>query len=110
MPCHVWLTQVTNLRLKGTMPGEGAHVKLNSIFYLSVHTLDGADGFRYAKNRVSRDLLDLWLEKKISFGGITFDDACDVLTEEDTRIGIVGLRHSSTVICLSRSDLLGFTV
>lgn len=74
---------MTNLRLKGTMSGEGAHVKLSSIYYLSIHTLDGADGFRYAKNRVSRDLLDLWLERKISFGGITFDDACEVLTEED---------------------------
>eukprot|EP00435_Cladocopium_sp_Y103_P051979 s1803_g16.t1 len=72
------------MRLKGSLTGDGAHVKLSSLYYLSVHTLDGADGYRYAKNRVSRDLLDLWLEKKISYGGAAFDDSCDVLTEEDT--------------------------
>ncbi len=67
------------------MVGDGANVRLDQVYYLSVHTLDGAEGVRYAKNRVARELTDLWVDKKISFGGISFNDASDDLTEEDSR-------------------------
>ena len=77
--------KVTNLRMKGSMTGDGCNMKLDRLYYLSVHTLDGQDGVRYAKNRVARELTDLWVDKKISFGGITFDDSADALTEEDFR-------------------------
>lgn len=60
-------------------------MKLDRLYYLSVHTLDSQDSVRYAKNRVARELTDLWIDKKISFGGISFDDSSDALTEEDFR-------------------------
>ena len=75
--------QVINLRLKGSLTGEGAYIKLNRLYYLSVHTLDNSEGVRYAKNRVSRELLDLWIDKKIGFAGLYFDDSADSLTAED---------------------------
>ena len=53
-----------NLRLKQTMAGEGAFVKLNKLYYLSVHTLDNAESVRFAKNRVGRELLDLWMTRR----------------------------------------------
>jgi len=71
--------------MKGTMTGDGANVRLDRLYYLSVHTLDNMDSVRYAKNRVARELTDLWIDKKISFGGITFNDASDDLTEDDSR-------------------------
>lgn len=80
--CCVQLEAV-NLRIKGSLTGEGAHIKLNRVYYLSVHTLDNAEGVRYAKNRVSRELLDLWIDKKIGFAGLYFDDSSDSLSAED---------------------------
>ena len=75
-----------NLRLKQTMAGEGGFVKLNKLYYLSVHTLDNAESVRFAKNRVGRELLDLWVDKKISFGGLAFDDTTESLTTSDLRL------------------------
>lgn len=77
--------KVTNLRMKGAMTGDGANVRLDRLYYLSVHTLDNSEGVRYAKNRVARELTDLWIDKKISFGGISFNDASEDLTEDDPR-------------------------
>ena len=71
--------------MKGAMTGDGGNMKLDRLYYLSVHTLDSQDSVRYAKNRVARELTDLWIDKKISFGGISFDDSSDALTEEDFR-------------------------
>ena len=76
--------KVLNLRLRGVLPGEGSF-NLQKLYYLSVHSLDGTDGTKYGKSRVCRELLDAWLEKKISYGGIFFTDAEESLTEEDSR-------------------------
>ena len=65
------------------MTGEGAKVSLTKLYYLSVHSLDSSDGVRYARNRVSRELLDLWIDKKISFGGYSFDDSTETLTDDE---------------------------
>lgn len=64
----------------GLLHGE---FNLNKLYYLSVHTLDGIEGTKYGKNRICRDLLDSWVEKKFGFGGIFFSDGDESLTEED---------------------------
>lgn len=74
-----------NLRLRGMLPG--SQFNLQKLYYLSVHTLDGPDGAKYAKSRVGRELLDLWLEKKLGYGGVFFNDAEETLTEEDPCLG-----------------------
>lgn len=71
-----------NLRLRGT-PLADSQFNLQKLYYLSVHTLDGLEGAKYAKSRVGRELLDLWLEKKLGFGGVFFNDTEENLTEED---------------------------
>ena len=37
------------------------------------------------KEPCSQGTYRLWIDKKISFGGISFDDSSDALTEEDFR-------------------------
>lgn len=76
---------VMGLRLKKSLAGEGSNVNLSKVYYLSVHTLDNADNVRYGKNRVARDLLDLWLDGKISYAGISFQGAPGELTEAEKK-------------------------
>ena len=72
--------KVLNMRLRGAWVGEGGHLNLQKLFYLSVHTIDGNDGVKYAKNRVARELLDRWLERKFSFAGLEFQEEEQRLT------------------------------
>ncbi|CAK9000441.1 unnamed protein product, partial [Durusdinium trenchii] len=84
---------VMNLRLKKSF-GEGSHLNPEKLYYPSVHSLDGVEGFKYARDRVYRDLLDLWLEKKISYAGITFSETDEVLSEEEReKKDIEGLKY-----------------
>lgn len=65
------------------MQGEGGGFDFSRAFYLSVHTLDNDSGFQYAKMRVSREILDSWLAKRLAFQGHKFDDSDITLTDED---------------------------
>lgn len=89
------MVQVMNLRLKKSF-GEGSHLNPEKLYYPSVHSLDGVEGFKYARDRVYRDLLDLWLEKKISYAGITFSETDEVLSEEE-RVRKFGPCFTATV-------------
>ena len=80
------------MRLSGNLAGEGGGFMWESLFYLSLHTLDSAMGVQYARTRVARELLDGWLSKRISFNGKKFEDAECVLTDE--------ARHSWWLFCL----------
>lgn len=72
------------MRLRGTWVGEGGHLNLQKLFYLSVHTIDGQDGVKYGKNRVARELLDRWLDRKFSFAGLEFQEEEQKLTEAES--------------------------
>lgn len=64
------------------MTGEGALMSLKNLYYLSCHTLDNPENIKFAKARLARELIDRWVEKKLSYGGIYFDDTEVVLSEE----------------------------
>ena len=74
-------SQVLNMRIKGAL--SESSFDMANLYYLSLHTLDSPSGNHYAKSRVSRDLLDAWMAKKISFGGQKFDDEDITLTDQD---------------------------
>ena len=74
--------------MKGPLSGEGGGFNFtDNLFYLSLHCLDSKSGVQYARTRVSRELLDAWLSKKISFNGVKFDDTSVVLTDQDLGSG-----------------------
>ena len=75
--------EVLNLRMKGSLTGEGGGYDWERLSYLSLHTLDTPTGCQYARMRINRELLDAWLSKRISFAGKKFDDAEIKLTAED---------------------------
>ena len=75
--------QALALRLKGAMTGDGGNFDYNDLFYLSIHTLDSKSGLQYARMRVNRELLDAWLEKKVSFQGNKFTEEEVFLTDKD---------------------------
>lgn len=72
--------EVANLRMKKAMAE--CKVNLERLYYLSVHTLDAKENVKYATSRVHRDLLDLWIEKKFSYGGLSFDESEPALSDE----------------------------
>lgn len=71
------------MRLQGTLSGEGGGYNWENLYYLSLHTLDSKIGVQYGRTRVSRELLDGWLSKRISFDGKKFQDADVTLTDEE---------------------------
>lgn len=75
------------MRVKGSMSGEGAAVvDLKKLYYLSVHTLDNAEGVKYAKNRVAREVLDRWMDSKLEYAGLKFSLEEIKLTETAARL------------------------
>ncbi|CAK9068870.1 unnamed protein product, partial [Durusdinium trenchii] len=76
------LAQVINLRIKGQIGGEGGDFNTKFLYYLSCHVLDGPEHFKYGKARVNRELMDLWIDRKITFGGIRFEDEEPKLSAE----------------------------
>lgn len=72
--------------MKGQMSGDGGNFNWTNLFYLSVHTLDSKMGCQYARTRVSRELLDAWLSRRISFNGKKFSDEPVTLTDEDLSV------------------------
>ena len=79
---------MVNLRIKERMSGEGAFMGLNHLYYLSCHTLDNPENVKFAKARLARELVDRWVEKKFSFGGLCFDDSEVVLTDEVSSLNL----------------------
>ena len=69
--------------MKGKMQGDGGNFDWNDLFYLSIHTLDTRSSVQYGRMRVARELLDAWLDKKISFQGNKFSDETVTLTDKD---------------------------
>lgn len=76
--------------MKGSMAGEGGNFDWGDLFYLSIHTLDAKSGLQYARMRVNRELLDAWLEKKISFQGNKFSEEEVCLTDKDHCVVSIG--------------------
>lgn len=65
-------------------PSQGDCFDFRRLFYISFHSGTKVN-FNYARNRVIRDLLDSWLEKKMSFAGVSFTDEAVKLSEEELR-------------------------
>ncbi|CAK9100002.1 Uncharacterized protein SCF082_LOCUS46826 [Durusdinium trenchii] len=99
-------TSVLNLRMKGQMSGDGGNFNWTNLFYLSVHTLDSKMGCQYARTRVSRELLDAWLSRRISFNGKKFSDEPVTLTDED----LSELKQIPGAECVRSVDSLGLEV
>lgn len=76
--------QVANLRVKGSMQGDGGHMSLKKLYYLSCHTLENQETVKYGKARLTRDLIDLWVDGKISFGGLKFKSDEPTLSQSAT--------------------------
>ena len=76
------------MRVRGSLPGpaDAAPFNLQKLFYLSVHTYDSQESVKFAKNRVARELLDLWIDRRIQFGGLQFQEDEQKLTETDSRL------------------------
>ena len=90
--------QVLALRMKGAMTGDGGNFDWNDLFYLSIHTLDAKSGLQYARMRVNRELLDAWLEKKVSFQGNKFSEEEVFLTDKDQFVvNIASLRLAKLI-------------
>lgn len=77
-------TKVTNLRVKGSMQGEGGFMNLKNLYYLSCHFLDSPDVVKYGKARLGRELIDLWVDRKIEYGGLQFIGEDGSLTQSVT--------------------------
>ncbi|CAK9042526.1 Uncharacterized protein SCF082_LOCUS24459 [Durusdinium trenchii] len=65
---------VANMRCKKPTLVADCPMPSDKLYYLSVHTLDNMEGVKYGKSRVHRELLDMWLEKKFTYGGHGFND------------------------------------
>lgn len=79
------LVEVATLRTKSAPPApdSGLAMPFDRLYYLSVHTLDNKEGVQYAKSRVTRELLDMWVDKKFSFAGLSFNDSEPTLSDTD---------------------------
>lgn len=72
-----------NLKIKGVLQGDGGGFDFKNLYYLSIHTLDSASGNVYAKSRVAREVLDAWLQKRISFDGQKYEESEVQLTAQE---------------------------
>ena len=75
------MTKVVNLRLKGSMQGDGGFVNLKNLYYLSCNTLDNPEIVKYGKARIHRELSDMWVDGKMSYGGFEFKSDEPSLTQ-----------------------------
>ena len=80
------LLQIANLRVKGSMQGDGGHMNFKKLYYISCHTLENAETVKYGKARLTRDLIDLWVDSKISFGGLEFKSDEPALSQSAARL------------------------
>ncbi|CAL1152126.1 unnamed protein product [Cladocopium goreaui] len=76
---------VATLRTKSAPPApdSGLAMPFDRLYYLSVHTLDNKEGVQYAKSRVTRELLDMWVDKKFSFACLSFNDSEPTLSDTE---------------------------
>ena len=68
-----------NLRQKGIV----SDYDFQSVYYLSIHFLDSAENAGYGKQRVLRELLDAWCDKKMTYAGVKYNDADAKLSEAE---------------------------
>ena len=50
---------------------------------MSIHFLDSAENATYGKNRVLRDLLDAWCEKRMVYAGVKYNDTETKLSDSE---------------------------
>ncbi|CAK9005910.1 Uncharacterized protein SCF082_LOCUS8794 [Durusdinium trenchii] len=74
-----------NIRIKGMNDPTNCKLDPAKLYYLSLHSTQSSSGVSYAKSRVSRDILDAWLGKRLSFDGKRFDDSAVQLTDEEMK-------------------------
>lgn len=83
------------------MQGEGALTSLKNLYYMSCNTLDNAEIIKYGKARLHRELIDLWVDGKMAFGGLEFQSGDPVLSQSAARLKF-------GVLCLSPKALQPF--
>ena len=71
-----------NLRQKGIIN----EFDFQSVYYLSIHFLDSLENATYGKNRVLRDLLDAWCEKRMAYAGVKYDDSDCKLSDQELSV------------------------
>ena len=74
------------------MQGDGALTNLKNLYYLSCNTLDNPDVVKYGKARLHRELVDLWVDGKIAYGGMEFKSDDPVLTQSAASLNFVSFR------------------
>ena len=62
-------------------------IAADKLYYMSVHSLDSAETYQYARNRVFRETLDKWVDKKFEYGGLRFRDDEPTLSDADAGFG-----------------------
>jgi hypothetical protein len=70
---------VFNLRQKGIIN----EFDFQSVYYLGIHFLDSHENAMYGKNRILRDLLDAWCEKRMTYAGVKYNDSDFKLSEQE---------------------------
>lgn len=73
------ITQVFNLRQKGIVED----FNFQSVYYMSPHFLDSKENSDYGKNRVLRELLDAWCDKRMTYAGLKYTDHDVRLSDEE---------------------------
>ena len=63
-------------------------MNLRKIYYISCHTLENPETIKYGKARLTRDLIDMWVDSKISFGGLEFKSDEPALSQSAARLMI----------------------
>ena len=63
-------------------------MNLKKIYYISCHTLENPETIKYGKARLTRDLIDMWVDSKISFGGLEFKSDEPALSQSAARLKI----------------------
>jgi len=77
----------------------------NKLHYLSCSTpFIGETVQEYGESRVKTEFLDLWLQKKVSFNGLTFDDS--ELTLTDSELGNLPFGESFKNIDATKFEVL----
>ena len=72
------------MRQKGKLdPSVAESLDCRRLFYLSPHVLDSKNGAAYGKNRILRELLDAWCDRKLTYAGVVCEDAPTQLTDAE---------------------------
>lgn len=64
-------------------PSVAESLDCRRLFYLSSHILDSKNVAAYGKNRILRELLDAWCDRKLTYAGVVCDDTPSQLTDDE---------------------------